>query len=104
MLWIRSGDGTPHLYTSAILEIDFAFISKNPTDVSQFVVLAEEVSNYNLYSKLLYRRLPLVRTNLLISSCHIIKYIQTLYVHKGFDDIKRSHHRGSLFLQTTLLH
>ena len=89
MLWIRSGDGTPHLYTSAILEIDFAFISKNPTDVSQFVVLAEEVSNYNLYSKLLYRRLPLVRTNLLISSCHIIKYTSKPFMYiKGLMYIK----------------
>ncbi|HDR3525077.1 hypothetical protein [Bacillus cereus group sp. BY2-1LC] len=41
MHWIQSDDGTPHFYTSMILEIDFAFISKNPTDVSQFVVLAE---------------------------------------------------------------
>jgi hypothetical protein len=59
MHWNKSDDGTPHFYTSMILEIDFAFISKNPTDVSQFVVLAEG-ANYNLYSKFLYRRLFLV--------------------------------------------
>ncbi|MDA2519222.1 hypothetical protein PDN73_26025 [Bacillus cereus] len=47
MHWIRSGDGTPQSCTSAILEIDFAFGSKNPTDVSQLVALAVGVSKYN---------------------------------------------------------
>ena len=45
MHWIRSGDGTPQSCTSAILEIDFAFGSKNPTDISQLVALAVGVSN-----------------------------------------------------------
>lgn len=44
---IRSGDGTPQSCTSAILEIDIVFGSKNPTDVSQLVVLAVGVSKYN---------------------------------------------------------
>ncbi|WP_141551299.1 hypothetical protein [Bacillus thuringiensis] len=47
MHWIRSGDGTPQSCTSAILEIDFAFGSKNPTDVCQLVALAVGVSKYN---------------------------------------------------------
>ncbi|WP_141528558.1 hypothetical protein [Bacillus cereus] len=47
MHWIRSGDGTPQSCTSAILEIDFAFGSKNSTDVSQLVALAVGVSKYN---------------------------------------------------------
>ncbi|OQR53328.1 hypothetical protein CDB3_30570 [Bacillus sp. CDB3] len=42
---IRSGDGTPQFCTSAILEIDFAIGSKNPTDVSQLAALAVGVSN-----------------------------------------------------------
>ncbi|PES94370.1 hypothetical protein CN505_31215, partial [Bacillus cereus] len=37
-------DGTPQSGTSAILEIDFAFGSKNPTDVSQLAALAVGVS------------------------------------------------------------
>ncbi|MDA2302746.1 hypothetical protein [Bacillus cereus group sp. MYBK95-2] len=40
MHWIQGGDGTPQSCTSAILEIDFAFGSKNPTDVSQLVALS----------------------------------------------------------------
>ncbi|HDR8039963.1 hypothetical protein [Bacillus cereus] len=44
MHWIRSGDGTPQPCTSAILEIDFVFDSKNPTDISQLVALAVGVS------------------------------------------------------------
>ncbi|MDA2469672.1 hypothetical protein [Bacillus cereus] len=47
MHWIRSGDGTPQSCTSAILEIDFAFGSKNPTDVSQLAALAVGVSTYS---------------------------------------------------------
>ena len=45
MHWIWSGDGTPQSCTSAILEIDFAFGSKNPTDVSQLAALAVGVSS-----------------------------------------------------------
>ncbi|HDR8141978.1 hypothetical protein [Bacillus thuringiensis] len=44
MHWIRIGDGTPQSCTSAIVEIDFAFGSKNPTDISQLVALAAGVS------------------------------------------------------------
>ncbi|EJV57205.1 hypothetical protein BWGOE13_10110 [Bacillus mycoides] len=49
MHWIRSGDGTPQSCTSAILEIDFAIGSKNPTDVSQLAALAVGVSK-NIYA------------------------------------------------------
>ena len=44
MHWIWSGDGTPQSCTSAILEIDVAFGSKNPTDVSQLAALAGSVN------------------------------------------------------------
>ncbi len=37
-----SGDGTPQSCTSAIPEMDFAFGSKNPTDVSQLAPLGWE--------------------------------------------------------------
>ncbi|BCD22746.1 hypothetical protein BC30090_1643 [Bacillus cereus] len=50
MHWIWSGDGTPQSCTSAILEIDFAFGSKNPTDVSQLAALAVGVSRERLLS------------------------------------------------------
>jgi hypothetical protein len=36
MVCRESGDGTPQSCTSVIPEMDFAFGSKNPTDVSQF--------------------------------------------------------------------
>ena len=49
MHWIRSDDGTPQSCTSAILEINFAFGSKNPTDVSQLVTLAVGVSTFCLH-------------------------------------------------------
>ncbi len=49
MHWIRSGDGTPQSCTSAILEIDVAFGSKNPTDVSQLAALAVGVSKISFH-------------------------------------------------------
>ncbi len=42
MVCCGSGDGTPQSCTSAIPEMDFAFGSKNPTDVSQLAPLAWE--------------------------------------------------------------
>ncbi len=42
----ESGDSTPQSCTSAIPEMNFAFGSKNPTDVSQLATLGMEVSNY----------------------------------------------------------
>ncbi|MEC3196082.1 hypothetical protein P9Z84_25790 [Bacillus cereus] len=44
MVCCGSGDGTPQSCTSAIPEMDFAFGSKNPTDVSQLAALAVGVS------------------------------------------------------------
>jgi hypothetical protein len=41
----ESRDGTPQSYTSAIPEMDFAFGSKNPTDVSQLAPLGVGMSN-----------------------------------------------------------
>ncbi|PQZ58948.1 hypothetical protein CQZ94_06475 [Bacillus sp. MYb209] len=41
----ESGDGTPQSCTSAIPEMDFAFGSKNPTDVSQLAPLGVRMSN-----------------------------------------------------------
>ncbi|WP_165498017.1 MULTISPECIES: hypothetical protein [Bacillus cereus group] len=46
MVCCGSGDGTPQSCTSAIPEMDFAFGSKNPTDVSQLAALAVGVSIY----------------------------------------------------------
>ena len=45
MVCCGSGDGTPQSCTSAIPEMDFAFGSKNPTDVSQLAPLGVGVSN-----------------------------------------------------------
>ncbi len=45
MVCCGSGDGTPQSCTSAIPEMDFAFGSKNPTDVSQLAALAAGVSS-----------------------------------------------------------
>ncbi|UYW71951.1 hypothetical protein [Bacillus cereus] len=47
MVCCGSGDGTPQSCTSAIPEMDFAFGSKNPTDVSQLAALAVGVSITN---------------------------------------------------------
>jgi len=47
MVCCGSGDGTPQSFTSAIPEMDFAFGSKNPTDVSQLAPLWVGVSNPN---------------------------------------------------------
>ncbi|WP_240688220.1 hypothetical protein [Bacillus sp. BH2] len=44
MVCCGGGDGTPQSCTSAIPEMDFAFGSKNPTDVSQLAALAVGVS------------------------------------------------------------
>ncbi|MGH0428273.1 hypothetical protein ACQVPL_03155 [Bacillus hominis] len=44
MVCCGSGDGTPQSCTSAIPEMDFAFGSKNPTDVSQLAPLGIGVS------------------------------------------------------------
>ena len=45
MVCFGSGDDTPQSCTSAIPEMDFAFGSKNPTDVSQLAPLGVGVSN-----------------------------------------------------------
>lgn len=44
MICCGSGDGTPQSCTSAIPEMDFAFGSNNPTDVSQLAPLGMGVS------------------------------------------------------------
>ncbi|MGG0722762.1 hypothetical protein [Bacillus mycoides] len=51
MVCRESGDGTPQSCTSAIPEMDFAFGSKNPTDVCQLAPLGMGVSMnyYQLY-------------------------------------------------------
>ncbi len=49
MVCCGSGDGTPQSCTSAIPEMDFAFGSKNPTDVSQLAPLGVGVSNVQFF-------------------------------------------------------
>lgn len=77
MVCCGSGDGTPQSCTSAIPEMDFAFGSRNPTDVSQLAPLGVGVSTTKLltvkvgsfFFRLMIAKCGIIRVTVLIEGC-----------------------------------